>query len=111
MIGLRLYTRRPPACLALSAMRLLHRSIDGDARVRGEQGVGRRGAEGMARSGEGFGRGRAGGARGGKGEEVGGENGEEGGVGCGSCGDGNVWGGEACDTELGGFLSLQMSGR
>ncbi len=57
MIGLRLYTRRPPACLALSAKRRLHRSIDGDARVRGEQGVGRRGAEGMARIGEGFGRG------------------------------------------------------
>jgi len=114
MIGLRLYTRRPPACLALSAKRRLHRSIDGDARVRGEQGVGRRGAEGMARIGEGFGRGRAGGARGGEGEEVGGEHGEdgeEGGVGCGSCGGGSVCGGGACDTELGGFLSLQMSGR
>ena len=98
MIGLRLYTRRPPACLALSAKRRLHRSIGGDARVRGEQGVGRRGAEGMARSGEGFGRGRAGGARGDEGEEVGGESGEEGGVGCGSCGGGYVCGGEACDT-------------
>ena len=68
----------------------------------------------MARIGEGFGRGRAGGARGGEGEEVGGEHGEdgeEGGVGCGSCGGGSVCGGEACDTELGGFLSLQMSGR
>ena len=113
MIGLRLYTRRPPACLALSAKRRLHQSIEGDARARGEQGVGRRGAEGMTRSGEVFGRGRAGagGARGGEGEEVGGENGEEGGVGCGSCGGGSVCGGEACDTELGGFLSLQMSGR
>ena len=65
----------------------------------------------MARSGEEFGRGRARGARGGKGVEVGGENGEEGGVGCGSCGGGHVCGGEDCDTELGGFLSLQMSGR
>ncbi len=111
MIGLRLHTRRPPACLALSAKRRLHRSIDGDARARGEQGVGRREAEGMARSGEEFGRGRAGGTWGGKGEEVGGESGEEGGVGCGSSGGGSVCGGEACDTELRGFLSLQMSGR
>ncbi len=74
----------------------------------------------MTRSGEGFGRGRAGGARDGEGEEVGGdgegeevggENGQKGGVGCGSCGGGSICGGEACDTELGGFLSLQMSGR
>ena len=54
----------------------------------------------MARSGEGFGRGRTGGPRGGKGEELDGENG--------SCGGGNVCGGEACNTELGGpgFLSF-----
>ncbi len=111
MIDLRLYTRQLPACLDLSAKRQLHRSIDWDATARGEQGVGTRGAEGMARSGEEFGKGRAGAGRGGEGEEGGGENGEEGGVDCGSCGGGNVCGGEACDTELGGFLSLQMSFR
>ena len=36
---------------------------------------------------------------------------EEGGEGCGSCGGCGVCEGEACDTEMGGFLSLHMSDR
>ena len=77
--------------------------------LRGEQGVGRRAAEGRARSGEGGGR--AGGARGGEGDVVVGWNDEEGGEGCGACGGCGVCEGEACDTEMGGFLSLHMSDR
>ena len=75
----------------------------------GEHGVGRRAAEGRARSGEGGGR--AGGARGGEGDVVVGWNDEEGGEGCGACGGCGVCEGEACDTEMGGFLSLHMSDR
>ncbi len=47
MIGLRLYTRRPPACLALSAKRRLHRSTDGDARARESGEEERRGWQGV----------------------------------------------------------------
>ncbi len=104
MIGLRLYTRWPPACLALSAKRLLHRISTG-MRGRGENKEWgqekRRGWQGVEKV-----LGEA------EQEELG--VAKEGGVGCGCCGGGkctgNVCGGEACETELGGFLSLQMSG-
>ncbi len=73
--------------------------------------MGKIAAGGVARKGYGVERGRAGGARDDRGKVVSHENGDTGGESCGCCKDCSVCGGEACDTELGGFLCLHMLGR